>query len=170
MNRLARFYDRAAEVCGHIAALIVLAMTAMITLDVVLRNVATRTIPGDIELSEYAMLLITAFAVPWLLKRGQHVRIDVVLQLWPRRIGWLCELLCDLIGLALSLLMTYYGIRVAIASRALGTDMVKDFQIPEWWVLTPLPFMFAMLAIGFLLRLRALLAGPRQARQEGSQL
>jgi TRAP-type C4-dicarboxylate transport system permease small subunit len=167
MKRLARFYDRAAEACGRAAALVILALTSMITLDVLLRNLAGTTIPGDNEMSEYAMLLITALAAPWLLKRGQHVRIDIVLKAWPPLLGWLCEIASDLIGLGLSLLMAVYGVRVALASAALGTMTVKDFRIPEWCVLAPLPLMFALLALGFVLRLEAMLAGPRRARREG---
>ncbi len=170
MKRLAQFYARAAEASGRAAALVVLAMTGMITLDVVLRNAGIGTIPGDIEMSEYAMLLITALTAPWLLKRGQHVRIDLMLHLWPPRIGWLCEIACDLIGLALSLLMTFYCARVALVSAADGTKVVKDFTIPEWCVLAPLPVMFALLSIGFVLRLRNILTAQRRARREGAQL
>lgn len=170
MNRLARFYERAAEASGRAAAIVVLAMTAMITLDVALRNAGIGTIPGDIEMSEYAMLLVTALTAPWLLKRGQHVRIDLVLHLWPPRIGWLSEIACDMIGLALSLLMTFYSARVALVSAADGTRIVKDFTIPEWCVLLPLPLMFALLSLGFVLRLRSILTGPPRARREGAQI
>ncbi len=167
---LARLYGRVTDACALLAAMIILFITVMITADVILRNVARYPLPGSVELTEYAMLLITALMAPWLLKRGQHVRIDVVLRLWPARAGWLCEIVCDVLGLVLSILLALYGVRVAIASAQLGTVVVKDFQIPEWWVLSPLPFMFALLALGFVLRLHAVLAGPRQPRSEGGQI
>lgn len=170
MRSLARFYDRITDACGAAAAMLVLAVTALIVIDVILRNVARAPLGYSVELSEYTMLFITTLTAPWLLKRGEHVRIDLLLQRLPPAIGWLCEIVCDLVGLALSVLLTYYGVRVAIASFDSGTKLVKQFTIPEWWMLLPLPLMFALLVIGFLLRLQACASGPRRPRIEGAQI
>ncbi len=170
MHALARLNDRLTEACGAIAAALILVITLIITADVLLRNFLRDTIPGDIELSEYAMLFITAFSAPWILNRGQHIRIDVILRIVPARAAWVCEMACDVIGLVLSALLTVYGVRVAIASFQSGTKLVKEFVIPEWWILTPLPFMFLLLGIGFVLRLHKVVNGPRMARQEGAQI
>ena len=40
----------------------------------------------------------------WLLRRGQHVRIDLVLTLVPVRIAWLMEALADVLGFAVCLI------------------------------------------------------------------
>lgn len=170
MRALSRFYDRVTDVCGALAAVLVFAVTALIVVDVILRNVARAPLGYSVELSEYTMLYLTALTAPWLLKRGEHVRIDLLLQRMPHAIGWLCEIICDLVGLALSVLMTYYGVRVAIASVQSGTKLVKQFTIPEWWILLALPIMFALLIIGFLLRLHACTTGPRRPRVEGAQI
>ena len=170
MHAFARIYDRIAEGCGAIAAVLVLIITLIIAADVLLRNFLRDTIPGDIELSEYSMLFITAFSAPWILNRGQHIRIDVILKIVPHRAAWVCEMLCDAIGIALSGLLAVYGVRVAVASFQSGTKLVKEFVIPEWWILTPLPFMFLLLALGFVIRLHRVANGPRMARDEGAQI
>lgn len=170
MHALARAYDRVTNACGAIAAILILIVTLIITADVLLRNFLRDTIPGDVELSEYAMLFITAFSAPWILNRGQHIRIDVILRTLPARAAWVCELVCDGIGIVLSALLTVYGVRVAMASFDSGTKLVKEFVIPEWWILTPLPFMFLLLGMGFVIRLHKVANGPRMARQEGAQI
>ena len=170
MHALTRAYDRITEACGAIAGGLVLLITLIITADVLLRNFLRDTIPGDIELSEYSMLFITAFSAPWILNRGQHIRIDVILKMLPARTAWVCEIVCDLIGIALSALLTVYGVRVAITSFNSGTKLVKEFIIPEWWILTPLPCMFFLLALGFVIRLHKVANGPRMARQDGAQI
>ncbi len=152
------------------AAALVFAVMAMFTLSVVLRALVGGHVAGDMELSEYAMLLITALTAPWLLRLGRHVRLDVVLVSLQPRLAWVCELLCDAIGCAVSLLMVAYGWRVLVASYSSGTRIVKEFTIPEWWTLWPLPLMFAFVAVEFLFRLRRVALGPRQARTEGGQL
>ena len=170
MNRLYSGYGRLLDACGAISAFLVFAAAAMVTTNVLLRNTVGSRVPGDVELSEYAMLLITAFAAPWLLRQGQHVRIDLLLQKLPHGVAWLCELICDALGFFVTVLMTWYGVRVMLASMASGTRIVKEFVIPEWWTLWPLPLMFALLAIEFVFRFNRVLSGPRVPRQEGAVL
>jgi TRAP-type transport system small permease protein len=163
-------YGRLLDACGAISAALVLALTAIFTLTVLLRVLAGSRVTGDVELSEYTMLLITVFAAPWLLRLGQHVRIDVLLVNLPPRVGWMCEIAADVLGLAVSLLMLWQGSRVLLASARSGTRIVKEFTIPEWWTLWPLPLMFALLAVEFAFRLERVASGPRRARSEGGQV
>jgi TRAP-type C4-dicarboxylate transport system permease small subunit len=142
----------------------------MFTLTVVLRVTIGSRVTGDVELSEYGMLYLTAFAAPWLLRMGRHVRLDVLLVNVPARGAWLCELAADLLGLWVSLLLLWQGGRVLATSVRAGTRIVKEFTIPEWWTLWPLPLMFALLAIEFGFRFLRVLNGPMQARSEGGQL
>ncbi|MEO7403756.1 MAG: TRAP transporter small permease [Burkholderiales bacterium] len=152
------------------AALLVLFATVLVAADVVLRNIWRDSVPGDIELSEYAMLFITTFAAPWLLHQGQHVRIDIALKALPPRGGWICEILCDLIGLIFSIVMAYYAARVVIGTHSAGSLITKEFTIPEWWIRSPLLVMFVLLALGFLVRLHSVSTGPRRPRAEGGQI
>jgi TRAP-type C4-dicarboxylate transport system permease small subunit len=161
-------YARVIGSCAAISGFVVFATTAVITLNVVLRAATGFWIPGDVQLAEYAMLLLTAFAAPWLLHSGQHVRVDLLLQSLPPRVGWACELAADVLGLAVSLLMAWYGSQVLLASLAEGRRVVNQLSFPEWWMLWPLPMMFALLAVEFVLRFRRALYGPRRARREGA--
>ena len=74
-------------------------MVALVTADIVLRNMARIGFPWANEVTEYALYLITLLTAPWLLRRGQHVRIDMVLVLVPPRLAWLMEALADIVGL-----------------------------------------------------------------------
>src|SRR5690242_510934 len=116
MSALAKSYGRVLELCGVIAALLVFAMTALIVADVLLRNLFQVTLPASVELTEYAMFYASAFAAPWLLRRGQHIRIDVVIARMRPTTGWVMEIVCDLIGLALSLLMSWYTVAMVLQS------------------------------------------------------
>jgi TRAP-type transport system small permease protein len=59
---------------------------------------------------------------------------------------------------------------VLLASAGSGTRIVKEFTIPEWWALWPLPLMFALLAVEFAFRLQRVASGPHRARSEGGQV
>ena len=167
MPALATAYGRVLAVCGIVAALLVFAMTALIVADVVLRNVFRVTLPASVELTEYAMFFAAAFAAPWLLRRGQHIRVDIVVARAPAPVGWAMEIASDMIGLALSLLMSWYSVAMVLKSWRADTLVVKNLIFSEWYVLWPLPVMFVLLAVEFVFRLQRVLAGPRRARREG---
>lgn len=152
------------------ACAIVLAMTLMICADVLLRNV--RLVPGmqglawSNEVSEWMLYLVTMLAAPWLLRRGQHIRVDILLRVLPARVGWYCEWVADAIGLACCLLMAHYGLRAVMASLAGGSLSIKTLVMPEWWILAPLPAAFLMLAVEMLFRMQRLYVGERAPRDD----
>jgi len=170
MERLERLYGRlldAAALCG--CALLFLMMLD-ICLDVLLRNVplipSLRGVPASNDLTEYALYLMTLLTAPWLLRRGQHIRVDILLRAIPREIAWACEWAVDVAALLCCLVMTWYSAQAALASHAAGALTIKTLVTPEWWSLAPLPVTFALLAIEVVFRMRRLANGPRQARDD----
>ena len=164
MPALSRAYGRLLGALAGLAALLLLAMVVGITADIVGRNALGRGVRGVDELSEYALYLITAFTAPWLLRRGQHIRVDILLRAIPRRAAWYCEWATDAIGLACCLVMVLYGAKMTFASYSSASLSVKTLVTPEWWLLAPLPAAFALLAIEVLFRMRRLLQAERGPR------
>jgi TRAP-type C4-dicarboxylate transport system permease small subunit len=145
-------------------------MMAVICVDVLLRNV--RLVPGLLglpwanEVTEYALYFITLLTAPWLLRRGQHIRIDIVLRAIPKRLAWLCEWAVDALALACCLLIVWYGIKAVLSSLAIKGTIVKVLSVPEWWMLAPLPAAFALLAIEVFFRMHRLYDGERGPRTD----
>ena len=48
------------------------------------------------ELSEDILYLMTLLAAPWLLRQGQHIRVDIILRALPPRAAWLLEWVGDM--------------------------------------------------------------------------
>jgi TRAP-type C4-dicarboxylate transport system permease small subunit len=170
LDRISALYGRFIEALASLACLMVLVMVVVICLDVLLRNVALvpsmRGIDWSTDLTETMLYLITMCAAPWLLRRGQHIRVDIVLRAVPKRLAWCCEWLTDAVGLFCCLVMVWYGVKTAAASYSSGAMTVKTLATPEWWLLTPLPIAFALLAIEMLFRMRRLMQGDRGPRED----
>jgi TRAP-type C4-dicarboxylate transport system permease small subunit len=165
-----RAYGRLLEAFAAAACALILGMTLMICADVFLRNV--RVIPGvaglawSAEISEAMLFLITLLTAPWLLRRGQHIRVDIVLRAVPPRVGWLFEWAVDLLGLGCCALIAWYSARAALASFNAGSLSIKTLVTPEWWLLTVLPAAFTCLTIEMLFRMRRLWLAERTPRDD----
>jgi TRAP-type C4-dicarboxylate transport system permease small subunit len=153
-----------------LAALLLFGMVVLVAADIVLRNTARIGIGWANEVTEYGLYLTTLLTAPWLLRRGQHVRVDVVLTLVPGRIAFAMEALADLVGLTASLILVWYGSVMTLQSARLGSLTIKNLVFPEWWLLAPLPVCFALLALEFVLRFHRLMDGPRGRRLEATSV
>ncbi len=170
MERLSSLFGKLLEVLAAVACALIFMMMMMICIDVLLRNVALipsmRGLEWSNDLTEAMLYLITMLAAPWLLRRGQHIRVDIVLRVIPKRAAWYCEWVTDVLALVCCLVMVNYGARMALASFKSGALTIKSSVTPEWWLLAPLPIAFALLAIEVLFRMRRLLHSERGPRED----
>jgi TRAP-type C4-dicarboxylate transport system permease small subunit len=170
MNRLSDAFGRLLNVLAILAALTLLAMVVMVTADIILRNLTRTGFPWANEVSEYALYVITLLTAPWLLRRGQHVRIDLVLTLVPPRLAWLMEAVGDIVGFAVCLVMMRYGLKMTLDSAMLGSITIKNLVFPEWWLLWPLPACFGLLAVEFAFRFGRLVRSEPGRRIEATSV
>ena len=170
MNRLSTAFAKMLDVLAVAAAFVLLAMVVLVSADIILRNLTRTGFPWANEVSEYALYAITLLTAPWLLHRGQHVRIDLALTLLPARVAWLMEALADILGFVVCLVMMRYGIKITVESAVLGSITIKNLVFPEWWLLAPLPACFALLAAEFVFRFDRLRRGPRSRRVEATSV
>ena len=137
MARLSEWYGRLLDALVVAACVLLLLMTVMIGADVVSRNLGGGGVPMSNEISEDILYLMTLLAAPWLLRQGQHIRVDIILRTLPVRVAWLLEWLGDIVSNARSI-------------------NIKTLVTPEWWTLAPLPLGFTLLAIEFMFRMHRL--------------
>jgi TRAP-type transport system small permease protein len=166
IDRLSRAYGALLDWLMRLACLLLLAMTLLIGADVATRNTGFGGIPWSNEVCEDILYLLTLASAPWLLRAGQHIRVDIVLRAVPARVGWLAEWVGDVVGLACSLYFVWYGLAVTAASYRAGAVSIKTLIMPEWWLLAPLPVAFLLLAIEFVFRMQRLSAAPRAPRTD----
>jgi len=170
MQKLEDAYGRLLEVLALAGCALILGMTLMICADVFLRNV--RIVPGMVglewanEVSEGMLYLVTLLTAPWLMRKGQHIRVDILLRAVPKRLGWSFEWIVDALALACCATITYYGARAALASWKAGSMSIKTLITPEWWLLSVLPVAFLALTIEMLFRMRRLWLAPRAPRDD----
>jgi TRAP-type transport system small permease protein len=170
LTRFSHAFGRLLDGLAVLAALILLAMVLLTTGDILLRNLARSGFAWANEVTEYALYLTTLLAAPWLLRRAQHVRLDLLLAVVPPRIAWLMEIAGDVLGLAVSLALVRYGFVMTHESLRTGSITIKNLVFPEWWLLAPLPIAFALIAIEFVFRLHRLSGGDRARRIEATSV
>jgi TRAP-type transport system small permease protein len=170
IDRLSGAYSRLLAGLALVGCAILLAMMLIMVADVALRNIAVPGLPRGLawsnEVSELMLYLITMCVAPWLLRQGQHIRIDILLQALPARLAWYCEWAGDVIGVACCGVIAWYGAQAAWSSYASGAVNIKTLVTPEWWALAPLPVAFVLLEIEMIFRMIRLQRAERGPRHD----
>lgn len=169
-SRVSNAYGRLLAALALGGCAVMFAMMLVIVADVALRNLALPGLPRGIdwsnEVSELMLYLTTVLVAPWLLRQGQHIRVDILLTALPPRTAWYLEWVADTLGLACCLFMAWYGAKATWASWSSGALSIKTLVTPEWWSLAPLPAMFVLLSVEMLFRMKRLHEGERAPRQD----
>lgn len=165
-GRMDRWYGKLLAALALLACILTAVMVIVVCADVAARAVRWGNLPWSSEVAEYTLYLATFLAAPWLLRRGQHIRMDMLLRVLPREVAWGAEVLMDVLGTVICAVMAVACLRTVIASAQQGSLVIKILVIPEWWVLAPAAALFLILAIEFLFRLRRLWLGPKTVREE----
>jgi TRAP-type C4-dicarboxylate transport system permease small subunit len=166
MRRISAVFGRLFDGMMLAGCVLLLAMTFLIGADVLTRNLGVGGIAWSNEVSENLLYVITLLAAPWLLRQGQHIRVDILLRVIPPRVGWLLEWVSDLLGLACSIYFVWYGWKVALASYRAGAVTIKTLVTPEWWLLALVPIAFLLVAIEFVFRMQRLSGAERAPRAD----
>ena len=170
IDRVSGVFGRFLAALALVGCAILLAMMLIIVGDVALRNIAIPGMPRGLawsnEISELMLYLITMSVAPWLLRQGQHIRVDILLQALPSRLAWYFEWVGDLIGFACCAVIAWYGAQAALSSYASGAVNIKTLVTPEWWALAPLPVVFVLLGIEMVLRMNRLQRAERGPRND----
>lgn len=158
-SALAHVYGRLLEACGLLAGGLFGLLAVLITVDVAIRNLGIGHLGWLLETSEYALHVATFIAAPWVLHLGAHVRVDLLLNAVPARLGVALELVADAIGALAAGILFYYGLDATLKAYAGGWRIAKAVVLPEWPLLAVIPASMALLMIEFLLRIRRTLTG-----------
>ncbi len=103
---------------------------------------------------EYALYFGVFAGAPWVLQQGAHVRVDVLTSALPENASKILDIIINLLGAVLCIVLFVYGTRAGISEYIDKTMPDKDLRVANWIVVSFFAFSFAMLTTEFLLRMR----------------
>jgi len=140
-------------IAGMVAASIG-CFAVLIPFDLMLRKLKWGNLPWLGEGIEYALYVGVFLSAAWVLQKGAHVRVDIVVAALPKRLAVRMEKTLDVVGAILCAVLCYYGFTAAIIEFVDKTLPDKDLRIDNWYMMAAFSLAFALLTIEFLFRIR----------------
>jgi TRAP-type C4-dicarboxylate transport system permease small subunit len=136
-----------------LSAAILAAITLVIPLNVLLRNLGLPVIYGALDAIEYGLMAAAFLGAPWVLRQNAHVQVDLVTHGLPPRARRKVVLAACLLGAATCAVLGWAGLQALMQSFARGSMVRTAFTFPEWWTLTVLPLSMALCTLEFLCKI-----------------
>ena len=123
--------------------------------EIFMRQVFNRPQPGIDDISTVFMLYITLLPSAWLLRRGRHVIVDVVIQRMNRETRNFINIIISFVFAAVCLIVAFFGGVATLRFFNLGFEIAGNIQFKMWLVTWVIPVSFVLLFIQFLREARA---------------
>jgi len=125
--------DRMFDTAGWVAAAFLIATLAMVLASIVGRLVPTLTLAGADAYAGYCMAAAAFLALPVTLRRGEHIRVTLVLQRLPASARRRVEIAVHVVGLFLAAALAWFSVRLVWQSRAFY-DISTGLDATPLWI------------------------------------
>ncbi len=135
-----------AFVSGGLVALLMLLMVYLVGA----RYIFQKPPPWGIEISEYVLATYTFLGAAWLLKRGGHVRVDLVLRRINEHSQTAFNIINSIIGAVICLIILIFGVLVTINYIQIGARTPNVIVFPSFILICFIPIGFLFLFLQFI--------------------
>lgn len=142
-TKYTRIIYAVAHVGGFIGSLTMVGLMLLTVADVLLRYFFNSPILGSFELTEFALILLVFFAIPWGTAQKVNVRVDLFVGPLPDRVRAIFDSITCFFSTLMTALFAWYTVPQAKYMMKLGTES-DMLEIPLY------PFYF-IVALGFFL-------------------
>jgi len=158
-SRVLRVFDWIIDAGGVLAAVLLIAVMLATTIKVIFRYGLREGLIGVDQISGTMLLYIAMLGAAWVLRRNEHVTIDLLLGYVGPRTRWLLTVVSALGGAAVCLIVTVFGTMEVIDSIRTGVRIPAEIEMPRAVNLIVIPIGFLLLALQFLRQAVDLLKG-----------
>ena len=112
MRGAGRIFDHILTVLFAFSGVLLAFATCSVALGILSRYFFARPIAWVTEISEYILLFITFLVAAWVLKHDEHVKMDIILNLFPPSTQSVINFITSIISAFICLVITLFGARV----------------------------------------------------------
>jgi TRAP-type C4-dicarboxylate transport system permease small subunit len=150
LKKVFNIFDTIINIFAFIAGLLIIFVIFSIVYEMISRHLLVKPTVWVVEIVEYSLLYITFLSTTWLLKNDGHVKMDIMLLQLNDRLQKIIKIVTISICSVSCLLLTIFGVRAVILSYEMGYKTATELEMPQYIILTVIPFGTCLLFLQFL--------------------
>ncbi|MEE8210077.1 MAG: TRAP transporter small permease [bacterium] len=168
-KKIAHIFDSIMNIGGALSGGLLVVVMLLTSIKVIFRYVLREGLLGVDQISGTLLLYITFLGAAWVLRREEHVTIDLlVTRLSPKVQRWM-NVFNSILGALICLMLTIYGTLEVIYSWQRGILIPAEIEIPRVINLAVIPLGSFFLFLQFMRRAQLHLRGGKAERVHTSE-
>ncbi len=152
VGKVNRFFDGILNVTATLAGLLIVFQMLSICWEVIMRYFFNSPSIWVVELAAYSALLIPFLGAPWILKKGGHVKMDLLLDFVAIKNRNRINLMSSFVAAVICLILTYYGVVNVVDLYQSGFRTQTVLMLPKWPIMSVIPLSMCLLFFEFMRR------------------
>jgi len=145
-------FDRIIGGLAFFAGVLIVLITAAISLGVIVRFTTARSIVWIFEITDYCLLWIAFLGTAWVLKADGHVRMDILLNQFKPRHQTMINMVTSAVGAIACLVLCYFSAKVTWQHFWTNYLFTRFLMVPSYPILIIIPAGSFLLCIQFIRR------------------
>ena len=150
MKKFNALYDRLINVLAFIAGSFIFIMMWIECYEIVARYFFKRPTVWSVEFCEYMLFLLAFLGTTWVLKKGAHINVTILVERLKPRAQIYCHLFASLMGIMISLIILWFSLKTSFENYVVGVKVIKTYALPKWIFLSFISLGYLMLFIEFI--------------------
>jgi TRAP-type C4-dicarboxylate transport system permease small subunit len=144
-----KIFDYIIDAMAFLAGLLLVGSVLIMSLEVGMRYFFGRPQVWTIEVSEYILFTLTFLATPWLLKKGGHIGVDIVVERVGPKFRTYLELFSSGLGVLVSGIIAWFSALTAWECYETGVVVTKTLTVPKHYFLEVIVLGYTFLLLTF---------------------
>ena len=144
-----RFFDRIIDFMAFLAGVLLVGAVLIVCFEIWMRYFVRKPQVWTVEVCEYFLFAIAFLGAPWLLKKGGHVSIDIIVAQMGRKTRIFLGLFSKAMGVLISAIICGFSMVTSWDSYVSGVVVIKTLSIPKYYFLLLIALGYFLLLIEF---------------------
>jgi len=144
-GKIWKMFDKLSEFSLRFSAILLLGIILAIWYQIFARisHISTK---GIVELGGYLLIWVAFFGIAYGLRKGRHIRVDIIYERMPEKVQTLFSIIGNLICVVFSLIVTWEGIKLIRMFYEIGEESLI-LHLPIYIVYIALPVGMILFAV-----------------------
>ncbi len=151
-KKLTNFFDRVMDLMTTVAGILLICALLMVSGAIASRYFLGRPIGWVVEITEYIILYIAFLVAAWVLKKEEHVKMDMVLNRLNPGAQSLLNVITSAISTIVCFIIIWYGAKVTRELYQTGYFTPTLLELPKFIIIGIIPLGSLLLVIQFVRR------------------
>jgi len=148
-NKINHLIDLIIDFMAVIGRLLLVAITILVFVDIITLKLFDYSLSWIFEVNEYSLLFITFLGAAFVLRRDEHIKLDLVLNLLSNKQRRIVEIVNSFIGMIISLIVTVAGFIATMSLYERNIISEGVISIPRYLIVIIIPIGLLFITIQF---------------------